>query len=80
MTQILDRMIELGLDGIEAFNALHSYEDSMRYIDIAHKKGLLISGGSDYHGPDVKSYSYLGVIYNSDENQKIDINEISVLK
>ena len=39
---------------------------SKRYKEIATKYNLLISGGSDYHGPNVKPNVKLGYINNED--------------
>jgi predicted metal-dependent phosphoesterase TrpH len=40
----------LGLDGIEAIYSRHSEEERSAYAEIARRHGLLITGGSDYHG------------------------------
>ncbi|MFP4465672.1 MAG: PHP domain-containing protein [Candidatus Goldiibacteriota bacterium] len=50
-----------GLDGLEAFHPDHSCEKAMRYIEIADKHGLLISGGSDCHGTS-KDHTRIGRI------------------
>jgi len=58
-----ERMIETlkdcGLGGIEARYSENSPEDTRRYLEIAKKYSLLISGGSDFHG-DVKPGLDLG--------------------
>lgn len=48
--EIIKYFIELGIDGIEVFNSVHSIEDAKRYILIAKKYNLLTTGGSDFHG------------------------------
>ena len=40
----------LGLDGIEAYYPTHSKSMREKLIEIARKNGLIITGGSDYHG------------------------------
>jgi 3',5'-nucleoside bisphosphate phosphatase len=40
-----------GLDGIEVFYPAHTAEQQARYRDLARHHGLLITGGSDSHGP-----------------------------
>jgi 3',5'-nucleoside bisphosphate phosphatase len=45
-----------GLDGMECFQAGHSADDTKFALDIAKELGLLVSGGSDWHG----SLSILG--------------------
>jgi len=51
--QILQPMIENGLDGIEVYYPYpRSYREEAfhRYGEMASRKGLLISGGTDFHG------------------------------
>ena len=43
-------LIRAGLLGIEAHYAGHSEADTERYVNLARKNGLLVTGGSDYHG------------------------------
>lgn len=46
----LDSLIELGIDGLEAFNSSHDPAIAEEIRSIALEKGLLITGGSDCHG------------------------------
>ncbi len=39
-----------GLDAIEAYHSEHSPEDTARYLASASRLGLLVTGGSDFHG------------------------------
>ena len=39
-----------GLDALEAHHSKHTAEDTDRYLDLAGRHGLAVSGGSDYHG------------------------------
>jgi predicted metal-dependent phosphoesterase TrpH len=54
------RLKGLGLDGIEARYSQHTPEETARYLEMASRLGLLTSGGSDFHGPRVKPYVFLG--------------------
>ncbi|HOP08074.1 MAG TPA: hypothetical protein PLF13_12365 [candidate division Zixibacteria bacterium] len=45
-----DDLIEAGLDGIEAFHPDHKQHEVDRLKQVASAKGLLITGGSDFHG------------------------------
>lgn len=47
---IIERLIPLGLQGIEVFHPDHSTTQKKYYQEMAHEKGLLITGGSDFHG------------------------------
>lgn len=47
---------DMGLKGIEAYYPEHSKDKTSYYIEIARKYGLLITGGTDFHGslkPDI---------------------------
>ena len=41
-----------GLDAIEAYHTNHDEETTGRYRSVAHRLGLAVSGGSDYHADD----------------------------
>lgn len=45
-------MQAVGLDGIEVYYPAHSPEQQAFYLNIAQHHGLLVTGGSDSHGPD----------------------------
>lgn len=47
---VLEEATLLGLDGIEAYYPRHSPEQLNEYKNFARKKGLKVSGGSDFHG------------------------------
>jgi hypothetical protein len=41
---------DAGLDAIEAYHSDHDARTSMLYADLADRLGLLVTGGSDFHG------------------------------
>jgi hypothetical protein len=43
-------LAEAGLDAIEVHYPAHSPEDEAKLMEVAAEFGLLISGGSDFHG------------------------------
>ena len=47
---IIPDLVDAGLDGIECFHTKHSTVMSERYLEIAEKYHLLVTGGSDCHG------------------------------
>ncbi|NTU71923.1 MAG: PHP domain-containing protein [Coriobacteriia bacterium] len=49
--ELLEDLIAAGLLGIEAFHADHTPEQRQRYASYARERGLLVTGGTDYHGP-----------------------------
>jgi len=46
----IDALHEAGLDAVEAFHSDHGPEESDRYLQRALRVGLLVTGGSDFHG------------------------------
>lgn len=47
---IIPGLVEAGLDGIECFHTKHSTSTTQRYLEIADRCHLLVTGGSDCHG------------------------------
>lgn len=54
LEETIKNMIDCGLDGIEVYHSCHTKEETEKYLELAEKYNLLISGGSDYHGSIVK--------------------------
>jgi predicted metal-dependent phosphoesterase TrpH len=50
ISAVIERLRALGLDGVEAYYPTHSHSFRKRLLAIARRLGLLVSGGSDYHG------------------------------
>lgn len=48
---LVDEMVSAGLLGIEAYHADHSPAQRAHYAEMARERGLLVTGGTDYHGP-----------------------------
>ncbi|MGV8082602.1 MAG: PHP domain-containing protein [Coriobacteriia bacterium] len=51
---------EAGLAGIEAYHTDHTAEQTARYLKIAERLGLLVTGGSDFHGTEGGKHAQLG--------------------
>ena len=49
---LFDRLVRLGLDGIECAYTTHTEEETQAYSAYAEAHGLMISGGSDFHMED----------------------------
>lgn len=60
LTLLIEQMVECGLQGIEVYHSSHTKEEMQMYLEIAKKFNLLVSGGSDFHGPKVKPTVHLG--------------------
>jgi 3',5'-nucleoside bisphosphate phosphatase len=48
---LIAEMVDAGLLGIEAYHADHTPEQMLRYAAHAERLGLLVTGGTDFHGP-----------------------------
>ena len=73
---LLERMISFGLKGIEVYHPSHTQDETKYYLQIANKYNLLISGGSDYHGPIIKPDISLG----TGKNNNIKIESLPILE
>jgi len=57
---VLDRLVPAGLAGMEVDYGEYSPEDRETLREIATRRGLIATGGSDYHGPDRRIARELG--------------------
>lgn len=48
--RLIARLVDNGLGGIEVYYPTHTTEQAERYLKLAEKYKLTITGGSDYHG------------------------------
>jgi predicted metal-dependent phosphoesterase TrpH len=61
--KLIGELAALGLDGVEAIYSRHSQEQREAYSQMAARRGLLVTGGSDFHGsykPDINIVTGLG--------------------
>jgi len=47
---VMPELCDAALNAIEAYHSDHSADDTALYLDLAGKYGLLVTGGSDFHG------------------------------
>ncbi len=47
---ILEKLIETGLDGIELYHEDHTKEDFYKIIEYSDRYNLILTGGTDFHG------------------------------
>ncbi|OGC06301.1 hypothetical protein A2526_04200 [candidate division WOR-1 bacterium RIFOXYD2_FULL_36_8] len=64
---IIPELISVGLRGLEVFYPSHKAEQVERYKAIAQKEGLLVTGGTDFHGSNSGRQISLGGITVPDE-------------
>ena len=48
--ELIPALVEARLDGLECFHSKHSTSTTQRYLEIADRHRLLVTGGSDCHG------------------------------
>jgi predicted metal-dependent phosphoesterase TrpH len=54
------KLVEVGLRGLEVYHPDHSAAMSRHYLALCRQYNLLVTGGSDYHGPGINNHSNLG--------------------
>jgi predicted metal-dependent phosphoesterase TrpH len=64
-----------GLAGIECHYGVYSREQTEAYVTIAARHGLIVTGGSDFHGPHVKP----GVLIGTGKDDMLDFDDIDIV-
>ena len=64
--EVIDELVDLGHDGLEVYYQSMGGEDLDYYRRLARERGLILTGGSDFHGED--SYGNLGYV---GENRRV---------
>jgi 3',5'-nucleoside bisphosphate phosphatase len=59
---LIPGMVAAGLTALEAFHSDHDPETTERYLSLAQRYGILVSGGSDYHGEPVRRKAAFGTV------------------
>ncbi len=75
LLKMVKKLISCGLDGIEVYHSNHSKEQMDAYLKIAYENNLLYSGGSDFHGINVKPDIELGY----GKNNNLNIKKLSLV-
>lgn len=60
---LFNTLVPLGLVGIEAYHPDHSEEKRCHYEELAKRHGLIITGGSDFHGAGAEHRGDLGSVH-----------------
>jgi len=60
LEQVVRELAAAGLDGLEVYHSDHTAAQTRYHLKLVRRMKLLVSGGSDYHGPD-KPDSRLGL-------------------
>jgi len=64
---LIQPLIGWGLRGLEVFHGEHTREQQERYAQVASELGLLVTGGSDFHGPSAPNAGLGSVAIPSEE-------------
>lgn len=64
---VIERLVDAGIGGLEAYHTAHSRSETERFIEMAHEYDLLITGGSDSHGPGGSIPVDIGSVHVPDE-------------
>ncbi len=64
----LQKLIDLGVDGIEVYSTYHTEEQTAYYSELAKKNKILSTIGSDYHGENKPSIKIGGLEMDDDES------------
>ena len=59
---LIPALIEAGLTAVEAFHSEHDLPTTEHYLAVAERHGILVSGGSDYHGEKERRRAAFGTV------------------
>jgi predicted metal-dependent phosphoesterase TrpH len=59
---IVPALVDAGLVAIEAYHSAHDAATQARYLDMARRYALAVTGGSDFHGDGVRRAEFFGVV------------------
>ncbi len=77
---VFNYLLDIGIQGIECYYPEHSPEKTDHYVKLAKKNNLLITAGSDYHGPVGKSKAFTPGMPNVPEEVIKAVNDLYKLK
>jgi 3',5'-nucleoside bisphosphate phosphatase len=63
VAEMMPELCAAGLNAIEAYHSDHSPQETEYFVELAGRFGLLVTGGSDFHGETVKPGVRLGSGY-----------------
>jgi predicted metal-dependent phosphoesterase TrpH len=59
---LIDALAAEGLTALECFHSEHDDQATRRYLEIARRLGLAVTGGSDFHGPGTRRSESFGKV------------------
>jgi 3',5'-nucleoside bisphosphate phosphatase len=60
--ELIASLVDAGLDCIEAYHSSHDLAAETRYLAVAERYGLAVTGGSDYHGEGTRGAERFGQV------------------
>ena len=60
--EIIPGLVDAGLVAIECYHSSHDEAATAHYLGLARQHGLLVTGGSDFHGPGTRREEFFGVV------------------
>jgi predicted metal-dependent phosphoesterase TrpH len=60
--EIIPGLVEAGLVGLEVYHSSHDEAATAHYLGLARQHGLIVTGGSDFHGPGTRREEFFGVV------------------
>jgi 3',5'-nucleoside bisphosphate phosphatase len=58
--ELIPELVAVGLAAVEAYHSAHDEQTRSRYLAVASEHGLAVTGGSDFHGLDVRRAEFFG--------------------
>lgn len=58
--EIVEKLLQAGAKGLEAYYPMHTEEEITKYIELAKKYDVIVTCGTDSHGPDRKKSFSIG--------------------
>lgn len=76
LDNLVSRLVEIGIDGIECFYSKHSKSQTEKYLEYISRYNLKTSCGSDFHGEKVKPDVGLGMGFDFEQfGAKLIVNQ-----
>lgn len=60
--ELIEPLVEAGLDAIECYHSEHTPEMVDKYLQVARRYDLAVTGGSDYHGEGTRRAEFFGKV------------------
>jgi 3',5'-nucleoside bisphosphate phosphatase len=77
VTALLPQLVAAGLMGVEVYHPHHSPSDVRRLEDYCHSHRLVMTGGSDYHGPpEAPAQAKPRATAKQQEKQSVGLNQL----